>query len=185
MYDIDLSLIVAMTPECVIGVRGKLPWGNIPSDMARFARITTGVGTVVMGSKTFRSILDRNGIPLKNRKHIVLSRNALSRRSRDNDSIQYVSSAEEAYAKIAATEKKQACIIGGEEIYRLFLPEVGRAYVTTVFATLSGDAFFPDFGAGWVKQDYRKEPRPVRARWNPRDEYETTFAIYERPEFNK
>lgn len=183
MHSVDLSLIVAMTPERVIGLQNKLPWGKIPSDMLRFARITTEIGTVILGNKTFRSILDQNGKPLRNRKHIVLTRSAPSSDSGYDDCIQFVSSVEEACVVVAATEKKQACVIGGEEIYRLFMPKVTRAHVTTVFAKCDGDAFFPDFGGDWINPDFRKQPRPVFSRWDPRDEYETSYVMYERPEF--
>ena len=43
---------------------------------------------------------------------------------------------------------EDAWIIGGESVYRRFLPLCDRVYITKIFADGHADAFFPDLGAG-------------------------------------
>ena len=50
----NLTGIVAMTPERVIGKDGGLPW-HIPDDLKFFKKHTTG-HPILMGRKTFESI---------------------------------------------------------------------------------------------------------------------------------
>jgi dihydrofolate reductase len=60
-------MIVAVSPDGVIGIAGAIPW-HYKADMARFKRLTTGA-TVIMGRTTFESI----GRPLPNRRNIVVT----------------------------------------------------------------------------------------------------------------
>ena len=64
----NVSLIVAMADDRVIGRGGRLPW-HLPADLARFKRVTMG-HTLVMGRKTYQSI----GRPLPGRRTVVLTR---------------------------------------------------------------------------------------------------------------
>ncbi len=169
METLDLSLIVAMTEKRVIGYRGDMPWRKLPSDMARFKNITTGVGTVIMGRKTYVSILERLRTPLPGRRNIVLTR----QRVPHTDNVEVVGSIDEAC--IAVRHHRRACVIGGGEIYNLFLPLVTRAHITTVYAELAGDTHFPELGSGWrTVQSIR------RVRWNMNDEYETSYKEFHR-----
>jgi dihydrofolate reductase len=68
----EVSIVVAMAENRVIGSNGQLPW-DLPKDRARLARITTG-HVVIMGRKTFVSITSVLDGPLPNRTNIVLSR---------------------------------------------------------------------------------------------------------------
>src|SRR3989344_3054918 len=108
---LDLSIIVAMTPGGVIGNKGELPW-KLSSDLAHFKKITTEVGVIVMGRKTWESILERNGKPLPGRKHIVITRNP---KHPEYESVCFVSSVEEANRQIASYGGR-GCVIGGAEI---------------------------------------------------------------------
>lgn len=173
MHPIDLSIIVAMTPEGVIGNKGKLPW-RLPSDLARFKHITMQAGTVIMGRKTYESILARNGKPLPRRRHIVLTKKPSVS---EYESVCFVQSTEEACVKVASYGT-HACVIGGGEIYKLFLsvPCVTKMYVTIVHASIAGDARFPvpivDLAKIWK---CTKTISPEREE----DEYKTTFAEYQ------
>ena len=64
-----LSIIVAMSPEGVIGLDGRIPW-HYASDLKRFKRLTTGT-TVIMGRRTWESIGSK---PLPERRNIVITR---------------------------------------------------------------------------------------------------------------
>src|SRR6185295_12074192 len=66
-----IGLIVAVSPEGVIGLGGRIPWRH-PGDLKRFKRMTTGA-TVIMGRKTWESI----GKPLANRRNIVISHSVI------------------------------------------------------------------------------------------------------------
>src|ERR1051325_10089431 len=68
-----LSLIAAVANNNVIGSKNQLPW-YLPEDLKHFKQITSN-HTVIMGRKTYDSIVNRLGHPLPNRKNIVISRN--------------------------------------------------------------------------------------------------------------
>lgn len=179
MQEIALSIIVAMTQDGVIGDNGKLLW-HLPSDLARFRKITMRAGTVVMGSKTYKSILDRNGGPLRGRKHIVLTRSGMFS---PHESVRFVQSFGEA-CMVIVKYANHACIIGGGEIFRLFLPipQVTNICVTTVHTSgkkLSGDATFPITDLALWQPTTNLNIR----RRNPNDEYETSLTLYKRSQF--
>ena len=63
-----LSIIVAMTPDHVIGRDNQLPW-HLPADLQLFKRLTLGK-PIIMGRKTHDSI----GRPLPKRSNIIITR---------------------------------------------------------------------------------------------------------------
>lgn len=132
-----ISIIVAKALNGVIGKEGDLPW-KLSADLKRFARLTKG-HTVIMGRKTYESIVNRLGHPLPERKSIVIT----SRVSFHAPGCTVVSSIKEVLAKLPI--KEEAFVIGGGEIYRQFLPLADRLYVTEVNTTCDGDTFFPAF----------------------------------------
>lgn len=170
--ELDLSLCVAMTPERVIGRDNTLPW-TLPSDMARFRQFTTEVGTIVMGRKTYESILSKTpyGKPLAGRHHIVLSRVWSAPPSH---LVEFVTSLQGAFTAIEARGGR-ACIVGGEQIYRLFLPFVSSIHVTMVHTSIQGDAYFPEelSGSKWRRTSCLK-------KFDQRDEYPISFLTFER-----
>lgn len=127
----QVSLIVAMSENRVIGKLGKLPW-HLPNDLIHFKKLTTGKN-ILMGRKTFDSI----GRALPNRNNLVLTKN-LDLRA---DAITVFHSKEE----LLDSKLDELMVIGGEEIYKLFLPECRKIYLTLVHDVVAGDAFFPDF----------------------------------------
>lgn len=168
-----VSMCVAMTPDRVIGKDGELPW-NLPSDLRRFRGITFAEKTVIMGSKTFVSILQRNHGPLTGRNSIVLTRG-------DGNSLRRVhaepaASVEEALAK-ARVYGRTVCVIGGGEVYAEFLPFAEKIYVTTVHARVDGDVFFPEIDSSWtlLPSECRTEKR-----YDVNDQYPTSYQSYVR-----
>lgn len=175
---ISLSLIVAMTPNRIIGNKGGLPWGRIPSDMVHFKNVTVEAGTVIMGRKTWESIPEKFR-PLPGRRSIVLTRGPIP--STVPDLVHFVGSVEEACEE-AAAHGFRACVIGGEEIYRLFLavPNLVKAYITTVNAPdLIGDAYFPEMESGLGAPWKRTRKTPMNYT-HPKDKYETSVSVFER-----
>jgi len=128
-----ISLIVAMCTNRVIGLNNQLPW-NLPEDLKHFRKTTEGK-PIIMGRSTFESI----GKPLPKRTNIVLSRNP----NFQKEGIIAVTSLDQALQ--AAARAPEIMIIGGTQIFNLFLPLASRMYVTWVKQSYSGDAFFPDF----------------------------------------
>ncbi|MDB5244870.1 MAG: dihydrofolate reductase [Parcubacteria group bacterium] len=168
MSDLNLSLIVAMTAkEQVIGFKNTIPW-KIPSDMLRFKKITTEIGTVLMGRKTWESIPQKYR-PLSDRHSIVLSRSGSVPQSK---SVQVVASVEEALAAIAQ-QGGHCCIAGGEELYRLFLPRVRTLYTTIIDAVIEGDAHFP-----FVNQSDWNASCAIRNMRSQGDQYRTSYFEY-------
>jgi dihydrofolate reductase len=169
-----VSIIVAYAgPERVIGHNGEIPW-HLPSDMRRFKAITTG-HPVIMGRKTWESLPDQFR-PLPNRTNIVMTQEAGYRAERA-----HVVSSVEAALEVArrAPGSNEVFVIGGEKIYRLFLPTVTRAYITEIRASIKGDAFFPEMNAReWMRDKSGSWPH------DDRDQYPTSFRVFRRPEKN-
>ena len=128
----SISIIAAMSENHVIGRSGDLPW-HLPDDFARFKRITTA-HPIIMGRKTFDSI---GAKPLPSRQNIVVSRN----RDYRPNGIDVVASLDAALA--LAGEQVEVFICGGEQIYRLALPQADRLYLTIVHTVIDGDTHFP------------------------------------------
>ena len=135
-----ISLIVAMDENRVIGYKNKLPW-NLPSELKYFRETTKGK-PVVMGRKTHESI----GRPMPERLNIIITRD---KNYKTNNCI-VVHSREDALK--AAKGSNEIMVIGGAEIYRLFLPIANRLYVTKVHGAFKGDTYFPEFNENeWIK----------------------------------
>jgi len=165
-----LSLIVAMTPGRVIGLSNNIPW-RLPSDLARFKRITTEEGVVVMGRKTWES-LPKKFQPLPDRHNIVLTNSFPGQLLMP--SVESVASVEDAF-EVIRMHGGRACIIGGAQIYKLFLPLVQKVYITMVHEPVEGDTFFPQMQYySWRQTD----ASPIQK--HPGDEHPTSFHIYER-----
>lgn len=126
------SIIVAMTPDRVIGCKGELPW-RLSADLRQFKRLTMG-HHIIMGRKTYDSI----GRLLPGRRTIVVSRQLdLAVAGAD-----VVHSVEEALA--ISQGDPEPFFVGGQQIYREALPVATRIYLTLVHAQSEGDAFFPE-----------------------------------------
>ena len=110
---------------------------SIPSDMKQFREKTQG-NVVIMGRKTLESF--PNGLPLKNRVNIVLTKNG---KDSGNGEI-IVRSVEEAIKEAAKYPEKEVYVIGGGSVYEQFLPYVDTAYVTKIDKAFDADTFFPN-----------------------------------------
>ena len=126
-----ISIIVAMSKNNVIGAKNALPW-HISEDLKRFKSLTMG-RPIIMGRKTFDSI----GRPLPGRKNIVITRNT----DLKIKGVDVVSSLDNVFSLIK--DEEQVFVIGGEEIYRIFLDHATHLYVTEIDSVLEGDAYFP------------------------------------------
>ena len=130
--DSRISLIVAMTPQCVIGRDGDLPW-HLPADLKRFKAITMDK-PIVMGRKTYESI----GRPLPGRHNIVVTRS----KDYQPDGVSAVHSL--AQALQVAGDAPEIMVIGGAQLYEAALPLAHRLYITVVEKEFTGDTYFPE-----------------------------------------
>jgi dihydrofolate reductase len=127
--------IVAVDRNGAIGKGGKLPW-HYSADMKFFKETTTG-NACVMGYNTWLTLKK----PLPNRLNIVLSRKA---DIEQQDSV-VVCRDVESVLSIAKDLKGDLFVIGGEQIYRSFLPYIERWLVTEVpLIVESADTFVPE-----------------------------------------
>ena len=132
-----MNLIVAVTMNWAIGKNNNLVF-RTKENMAFFRRMTQGK-TIICGRKTLDSF--PGGIPLPDRKNIVLTRNQDFKR----DGVIVCHSKDEVIKKIAGEDFNSVMVVGGEEIYRLFLNECRFAFVTKFnILTSNADCFFPD-----------------------------------------
>lgn len=130
-----ITIIAAVAKNGAIGLRGELLW-HIPEDLTHFKKLTTG-HAVLMGRKTFDSIIARLGKPLPHRTNIVISRET---GYRVPDGVLLYRSIDEA---LTAHKDEEVFIAGGGEIYRTFLPLANKMYITYVDKTYEADTFFP------------------------------------------
>jgi dihydrofolate reductase len=164
----SISLIVAVANNGVIGKANDLPW-RLSTDLKRFKTLTTG-HTVVMGRKTFESIVARLGKPLPNRTSIVVS----TRADFSPTGCQVVNDFN-AWAKNAVPASEEFFVIGGASIYETALPYASKLYITHVETNVDGDAFFPAFNRGdWKCIHEERVPRDTV------NDFDTLFCIYER-----
>ena len=129
----SISLIAAMDKNTGIGFQGDMPWrGKVPADMKRFRGLTLG-HTVVMGRKTFESL----GRPLPGRENIVLSRNS----DWSHEGVLVLHSPE----ALSDIHERELFIIGGAELFKIFLPLAETMYLTEINGIFPADTFFPQY----------------------------------------
>lgn len=129
-----LKLIVAVTEDWGIGKNGQLVV-SCKADMKHFVACTTG-HAIIMGRKTLDSF--PGGRPLKNRRNIVLTRDA----SFEREGVEVVHSVDEALAAVAG--ESEAWVIGGSQIYEQFLSYCTWAEITKTHCERVCDTFFPN-----------------------------------------
>jgi dihydrofolate reductase len=157
-----VTLVVARADNGVIGNKGKLPW-RLRSDLHHFRSVTMGK-PMIMGRKTFESLPRL----LDGRKHIVLTQDPSWRA----DGAVVVHDMDEALA--AAGSVPEVTVIGGAEIYRLFLDRADKVWLTKVHAEPEGDTFLAEFS--------EERWRPVASTpGQPREgEHPHDFVVLER-----
>jgi dihydrofolate reductase len=131
-----MKAILAADRNWAIGNKGKL-LVSIPADM-RFFRETTSGHVVIMGRKTLESM--PMGRPLKNRTNIVLTRN----KELSVPGAETAHDLEELSEILRKYQDRECFVIGGEQIYRLLLPQCDTVYVTKVDYAYEADTWFPD-----------------------------------------
>ena len=136
----NLSIIVALANNRVIGLNNTLPW-HLPEDLKRFKALTMG-HHIIMGRRTYESL----GRLLPGRTTVIVTRNPQYR----------IEGAQIAYSLEAALDMAsgdaEPFLIGGAELYKAGLPLANKLYLTEVHADFVGDAHLSEIEmAEWVE----------------------------------
>jgi dihydrofolate reductase len=154
--------IVAVDRNGAIGKGGAIPW-HYAADMKFFKEQTLG-HACVMGRRTWASLKR----PLKGRLNIVLSRSA-EVETAEADNVLTLTD-ERSVLALAPYLSCDLYIIGGEQIYRAFQPEIERWIVTQIPLSIDGADTF-------MHENYLQNFKPQRSL-SLTDELQVTF--YER-----
>ena len=142
-----ITFHLARAANGVIRRDGTLPW-HLPADLKRFKAQTMGK-PMVMGRKTFQSFPS----PLPGRRHIVLTRD----RGWDAEGAEVAHTPEEA---LALAGDGDVAVIGGAEVFAMFLGRADAIELTEVHGDIEGDATVPPFGLEWretAREDFPSE----------------------------
>lgn len=156
-----ISLIVARAENNVIGSKNDLPW-YLPADLRHFKELTTG-HTVVMGRKTYESIVKRLGSALPNRRNVVLTRQEV-----------YFPDAEVIRGIEEIEKLGDVFVIGGAEVYKATIGRADRLYITEVHAEIAGDTYFPTLETS----RWREVSREHHGR-DEKNQFDFDFVVYE------
>ena len=161
----SISIIVGTSENGVIGYSNEIPW-HLPRDLKHFALITKG-HSVLMGRKTYESIIRRLGHPLPERKNVILTR----QKDFKTPGCVVVHSWDEVAAE---TKGEEIFVCGGADIYKLALPFADKIYLTVVHTVLEGDVYFNFDKSQWIEISKEFHPR------DEKNEFDCTFYEYEK-----
>jgi len=159
----EITLIAAASENNVLGKDNQLIW-HISDDLKRFKQFTQG-HAIIMGRKTFESLPKA----LPNRTNIILTRNS----DYKAENAHVAQTVEAALA--LAQEDPTPFIIGGGEIYSLFLPWAHKIELTRIHKDFEGDAFFPE-----IELSEWKEVKIDKRKKDENHNYDFTFIRYDK-----
>ena len=131
-----MKAIVAVSRNWGIGKDNDLLF-HIPEDL-KFFRSTTAGHTMIIGRKNLESFPGAR--PLKNRRHLVLTRQT----DYKGEGIEIFHSTEELMETLKDIPTEELWVCGGGVVYRDFLPYCESALVTHVDEEPECAVFFPD-----------------------------------------
>ena len=136
-------MIAAVSKNQVIGANGTLPW-HFKKDFAWFVERTKGK-VVVMGRKNYEDIVRINkGKPLKNRINVVVTSQEMTK-----EGFVFCHSIEEVMERF---KEDEIMVIGGEQIYKEFLPYATELILTEINRNYEGNVYFPAWDHTKFKQ---------------------------------
>ena len=143
----EIVIVVARARNGTIGKDGTLPW-HIPADLKRFKALTMG-SAMVMGRKTFDSLPG----PLPGRRHIVLTRDT-------GWSAAGAEIAHDLKEALGLAGDGPLSVIGGAEIFAVFLPQATRIELTEVLADYDGQTAMADprLTGAWLETHREEHP---------------------------
>ena len=148
-----MNIIVAVDNNWGIGYRGNL-LVSIPQDRHLFRDETTGK-VIIMGRKTLESLPNKK--PLPNRTNVILTHDpnyCVSTTMVGETAVYVVHSVDETMKLLKELDvnSEDVFVIGGEQVYREFLPFCDVCHVTYVDYRYNADRHFPnlDEDPQWV-----------------------------------
>lgn len=129
-----LIAVLAVGKNNELGKDNKLPW-HLPNDLKHFRTITDSM-PMIMGRETFEAL---PGV-LPGRKHIVLTRNSEYRV--DHPMVEVVHSLDDILEHL--DPDKDYSIIGGKQIFKLFMPYIDRIYLTRIDQAFDADTYYDE-----------------------------------------
>lgn len=157
-----VSAIAAIGKNRVLGKNNQLLW-HIPDDLKRVRALTMG-HPLVMGRKTFDSIIAVRSSALPGRTSVVVTRDA----AWAHPEAVVAHSIEEAIEKAkGAPGAEEIFIFGGGQIYTEALPFTNKLYLTLIDDEKEGDSFFPAYEAEFTKKVFEesREFQGLTYRW--------------------
>jgi dihydrofolate reductase len=139
----EVIFVVARALDGTIAQDDDVPW-KISADLKRFKRLTMGK-PMIMGRKTFDSL---PGL-LPGRRHIVLTR----QRGWSAKGAEVAHSLDEA---LALAGPGDITVIGGADIFELFMPLATRLEITEIFENTGGDVYMATPGREW-RETFREK----------------------------
>lgn len=133
----NLYSIVAITAKTnAIGKNGDMLY-HLKDDL-RYFKETTLNSTIVCGRKTYFSFPKR---PLPNRENIVLTRT-----DTNFEGAKTMNSKEEVIEYAKNNPDKNVFIVGGDNVYKQFMDDVSKLYITEIEENenVDADTFFPE-----------------------------------------
>jgi len=140
----SLVIIAAVAKNNIIGKSNSLPW-YLPEDLKRFKLLTTGK-TVLMGRKTYESVINRIGKPLPNRKNVVITSQV------DYSVPEGVVVYNDLNRALNELKNEEVMVSGGAQIYKQTIDLSETLYITQIDKEFDGDVFFPEIDSNnWEK----------------------------------
>lgn len=156
-----MDAIVAVYSDWGIGSNGTQPV-VLKADRQHFVELTRG-RTVIVGRRTLEDF--PGGRPLKNRRNIVITRQALN-----IEGAETAHSAQEAFDMCAG----DGMVLGGQSVFREFMPYLDRVFVTKINCRPESDSFFADLDS------YADWTITSRSELMHEGDIEYSFICYER-----
>jgi dihydrofolate reductase len=167
----EINLIVAIAKSNLgIGENNQLLW-HLPADMHFFKQSTVGY-PIITGRKNYESIPPKFR-PLSDRKNIILTH----QKNYIAPGATIVNTIQDALTEAKKEQKNKCFVIGGGEIYKLFLEKnlVDKLIITWVDATIEADTFFPELDfSNW---DVKEEKKYTK---DDKNNYDFTICSYEK-----
>ena len=177
MESFYFEMLVAYSKNYGIGIKNQLPW-KITNDLKRFKTLTEH-HVVIMGKNTFVSLPEKNK-PLSNRINIVLTRNPdqpcfeLYKNTPDL----YIVNVEHLQEILKPFEDRRLFVIGGQQIYDLFLPFVQIIHGTCVYKNFHNCDTYLDMGR--IEKEF-VEQHATPFMWSPEEECNYKYITFTKP----
>lgn len=141
-----MKMILAADEKWGIARNGNLLC-HLPGDLKHFKEQTLGK-TLIMGRVTLESLPGKKGLP--GRRNLVLTRNP----NYQAQDAEVVHNRRELIQAVAGLPEDDIIVMGGEKVYRDFLPECDTCIITKIQGDLKADQFFVDLDQD---PDFEKE----------------------------